>query len=194
MERSTEPDGARAVRIRAYLGRVQDVRRTFRAPAGADLAAFLKRAALAALPKTEGWHLLVVSVERTSEAEPVAPVLDRLAQRHMVGRDRAAARRAEPQPILPSRPVTTDNSRCASPRSRRSFCRNRLILAARTWGGGAWMLDNPTRTAVLLAERDRHVPRAVSPRTPSCWSAASAPRCGTWTASAFSISSAASAC
>ena len=91
MERSTEPDGARAVRIRAYLGRVQDVRRTFRAPAGADLAAFLKRAALAALPKTEGWHLLVVSVERTSEAEPVAPVLDRLARRHMVGRDRAAA-------------------------------------------------------------------------------------------------------
>jgi hypothetical protein len=91
MERSTEPDGARAVRIRAYLGRVQDVRRTFRAPAGTDLAAFLKRAALAALPKTEGWHLLVVSVERTSEAEPVAPVLDPLAQRHMVGRDRAAA-------------------------------------------------------------------------------------------------------
>jgi hypothetical protein len=91
MERSTGPDGARAVRIRAYLGRVQDVRRTFRAPAGADLAAFMKRAALAALPKSEGWHLLVVSVERTSEAEPVAPMLDRLARRHMVGRDRAAA-------------------------------------------------------------------------------------------------------
>ncbi len=32
-----------------------------------------------------------ISVERTSEAEPVAPVLDRLAQRRIVGRDRAAA-------------------------------------------------------------------------------------------------------
>ncbi len=86
MERSTEPDRARAVRVRAYLGgRVRDVRWTFRAPTGADLAAFLKRAALAALPKTEGWHLLVVSVERTSEAEPVAAVLDRLARRHMGG-------------------------------------------------------------------------------------------------------------
>ena len=34
---------------------------------------------------------LVVSVERTSEAEPVAAVPDRLARRHMLGRDRAAA-------------------------------------------------------------------------------------------------------
>ena len=82
---ANERDGARAVRIRAYLGRVHDVRRTFRAPAGADLAAFMKRCALAALPKTEGWHLLVVSVERTSEAEPVSAVLDRLARRHMGG-------------------------------------------------------------------------------------------------------------
>ena len=86
MESSTEGDGARAFRVRAYLGgRVRDVRRTFRAPAGADPAAFLKRAALAALPKSEGWHLLVVSVERTGEAEPVAAVLDRLARRHMGG-------------------------------------------------------------------------------------------------------------
>ncbi len=92
MERSTEPDRARAVRVRAYLGgRVRDVRWTFRAPTGADLAAFLKRAALAALPKTEGWHLLVVSVERTSEAEPVAAVLDRLARRHMGGSGYGAA-------------------------------------------------------------------------------------------------------
>ncbi len=92
MESSTERDGARAFRVRAYLGgRVRDVRRTFRAPAGADPAAFLKRAALAALPKSEGWHLLVVSVERTGEAEPVAAAFDRLARRHMVGRDRAAA-------------------------------------------------------------------------------------------------------
>ena len=88
---ASERDGARAVRVRAYLGRVHDVRRTFRAPAGADLAAFMKRAALAALPKAEGWRLLVVSVERTNEAEAVAVVLDRLARRHMLGRDRAAA-------------------------------------------------------------------------------------------------------
>ena len=51
MERDTEPDRARAIRIRAYLGRVHDVRRTFRAPAGADFAGFMRRAALAALPK-----------------------------------------------------------------------------------------------------------------------------------------------
>ena len=88
---ANERDGARAVRIRAYLGRVHDVRRTFRAPAGADLAAFMKRAALAALPKAEGWRLLVVSVGRTNEAEAVAAILDRLARRHMLGRDRAAA-------------------------------------------------------------------------------------------------------
>jgi hypothetical protein len=92
MERDTEPDGARVVRVRAYLGgRVRDVRRTFRAPAGADLAAFLKRAALAALPKSEGWRLVVFFVERTGEAEPVAAVLDRLARCHMLGRDRAVA-------------------------------------------------------------------------------------------------------
>ena len=88
---ANETDGARAVRIRAYLGRVHDVRRTFRAPAGADLAAFMKRAALAALPKAEGWRLVVFSVERTSEAEPVALFLDRLARRHMGGADFAAA-------------------------------------------------------------------------------------------------------
>ena len=33
----------------------------------------------------------MVSVERTGEAEPVAAALDRLAHRHMVGLDRAAA-------------------------------------------------------------------------------------------------------
>ncbi len=32
-----------------------------------------------------------ISVERTSEVEPVAPVLDLLARRHMVRLDRAAA-------------------------------------------------------------------------------------------------------
>jgi hypothetical protein len=51
----------------------------------------MKRAALAGLPKAEGWRLLVVSVGRTNEAEAVAAILDRLARRHMLGRDRAAA-------------------------------------------------------------------------------------------------------
>ena len=94
MERSSNPGHARAFRVRAYLGgRVRDVRRAFRAPADADLAALLKRAALAAVPKAEGWRLFVASVERTSEDEPVAAVLDRLARRHTVegGRDFAAA-------------------------------------------------------------------------------------------------------
>ena len=91
MERGTEPDRVRAVRIRAYLGTVRDLKQTFRARAGADLAASMKRAALAALPTTEGWRLLVVSVERTSEAEAVAAVLDRLARRHMGAGDSAAA-------------------------------------------------------------------------------------------------------
>ncbi|MBL6454530.1 hypothetical protein JMJ55_04285 [Belnapia sp. T6] len=83
-------DGARTVRIRAYLGEVRDVGRTFRVTADADLAATMKRAALAALPKTEGWHLAVFSVERTSESERIAPFLDRLARRHMGERDFAA--------------------------------------------------------------------------------------------------------
>jgi hypothetical protein len=91
MNRDTEPDRARAVRIRTYLGRVRDVQRTFRVVADVDLAAAMKRAALAVLPKVEGWHLVVFSVERTSEAERVAPVLDRLARRHMGGGDFAAA-------------------------------------------------------------------------------------------------------
>ena len=91
MEKSTGPDDARTVRVRAYQGRVRDLRRTFRAPAGADLAAYMKRCALAALPKPEGWRLVVFSVERTDEAEAVAAVLDRLARRHMGGGDSAAA-------------------------------------------------------------------------------------------------------
>ena len=91
MERATEPDRARVVRIRAYLGRVHDVKRSFRVPADADLAVAMKRAALAAIPKAEGWRLVVFSVERTCGAEPVAAVLDRLARRHMGGGDFAAA-------------------------------------------------------------------------------------------------------
>ena len=92
METDANPDRARAVRIRASLGgRVHEVRRSFRVPADADLAAAMKRAALAALPRAEGWRLVVLSVERTNDAERVAPVLDRLARRHMGGGDFAAA-------------------------------------------------------------------------------------------------------
>jgi hypothetical protein len=92
MKMDTKPDRARAVRIRAYLGgRVRDVQRTFRVSADADLAAAMKRAALAAIPKAEGWHLVVFSVERTGEAEQVTPVLDRLARRHMGGDGFAAS-------------------------------------------------------------------------------------------------------
>lgn len=91
MERGTDPNRARAVRVRAYQGTALDVKRTFRVPADADLAAFLKRAALAALPKAEGWRNVVFSVERTGEDEVVAAFLNRLARRHMLGRDGAAA-------------------------------------------------------------------------------------------------------
>ena len=62
MESGNERGGARAVRIRAYLGRVHDVKRTFRLAADADLAASMKRAAFAVLPKSEGWRLVVFSV------------------------------------------------------------------------------------------------------------------------------------
>jgi hypothetical protein len=56
------------------------------------MAEFLKRAALAALPKPEGWHLLVVSMERTRANEAIAPMLDGLARRLMGdGADFAAA-------------------------------------------------------------------------------------------------------
>ena len=91
MNRTTEPNRARAVRIRAYLGEPHDLKRTFRMAADADLGAFMKRAALAVLPKDEGWLLVVFSVERTSEDEQVAPFLDRLARRHMHEQDFAAA-------------------------------------------------------------------------------------------------------
>ena len=91
MNSSIEPNRARAVRIRAYLGEPRDLKRTFRMAADADLGAFMKRAALAVLPKDEGWLLVVFSVERTSEDEQVAPFLDRLARRHMHEQDFAAA-------------------------------------------------------------------------------------------------------
>jgi hypothetical protein len=42
------------------------VKRSFRVPADADLAAAMKRAALAAIPKAEGWRLVVFSVGSVS--------------------------------------------------------------------------------------------------------------------------------
>lgn len=90
MQSGAGVDCGRAFRVRAYLGGVRDVGQTFRAPAN-DVAATMKRAALAALPKGNGWHLLVFSLERTSEAEALVPFLDRLARRHIGAPDFAAA-------------------------------------------------------------------------------------------------------
>jgi hypothetical protein len=86
METGTGPDGARTVRVRAYRdGGARDLGRAYRARADADIAALLKRAALAALPKAEGWHVVVVSAERSRAGEPVAAALDRLARRLTTG-------------------------------------------------------------------------------------------------------------
>jgi hypothetical protein len=53
--------------------------------------AALKRAALAAVPKVEGWTLHVFTLERTTERERVAALLYRLARTEMGGPDFAAA-------------------------------------------------------------------------------------------------------
>ncbi|MDI3307684.1 MAG: hypothetical protein QJR07_11345 [Acetobacteraceae bacterium] len=82
---------SRSVRVRSYREGVHDVSRTFRLTADADVPAALKRAALAAVPKIEGWTLRVFTVERTAAGERVAVVLDRLARREMGGPDFAAA-------------------------------------------------------------------------------------------------------
>ncbi len=87
----SDPAPSRLFRVRSYRGEVRDVARTFRLAAGADLRMALKRAALAALPKPEGWTLRVFTVERTAEGERIAALLDRLARREMGGRDFAAA-------------------------------------------------------------------------------------------------------
>jgi hypothetical protein len=88
-------DAARTVRIRVHRGRsTYDAQAACRVPDSADITAFLKRGAIAALPRAEGWHLLLVSAERTREGEAVAPVLDRLARRFAASggaRDCAAA-------------------------------------------------------------------------------------------------------
>ncbi|MBX6743076.1 MAG: hypothetical protein IRY87_13635 [Acetobacteraceae bacterium] len=82
---------SRSVRVRSYREGVHDVSRTFRLTADADVPAVLKRAALAAVPKIEGWTLRVFTVERTAAGERVAAVLDHLARREMGGPDFAAA-------------------------------------------------------------------------------------------------------
>src|SRR5690348_1882746 len=82
---------SRSVRVRSYRESVRDASRTFRLSADADVRAALKRAALAAVPKVEGWTLRVLTVERTAAGEQVAAVLDRLARREMGGPDFAAA-------------------------------------------------------------------------------------------------------
>ena len=81
----------RLLRVRTYLDDVRDIGRTFRLAPQADLRAALKRAALAALPKPEGWTLRIFTVERTAEDERVAALLDRLARREMGGSGFAAA-------------------------------------------------------------------------------------------------------
>lgn len=99
-------DAARTVRIRVHRGRsTYDARAARRVPDGADVTAFLKRGALAALPRAEGWHLLLVSAERTREGEAVAPVLARLARRF------AASGGA--QDCAAALAVTADGSRAA---------------------------------------------------------------------------------
>lgn len=87
----TDTAMSRSVRVRTYRDRVQDASRTFRLSAGTDVRAALKRAALAAVPKAEGWTLHVLTVERTATGEHVAAVLDHLARREMGSPDFAAA-------------------------------------------------------------------------------------------------------
>lgn len=82
---------SRSVRVRSYRESIRDAKRTFRLSAGTDVRAAMKRAALAAVPKIEGWTLRVFTVERTDEGERVAAVLDRIARREMGGPDFAAA-------------------------------------------------------------------------------------------------------
>ncbi|MDO9714139.1 hypothetical protein [Paracraurococcus lichenis] len=86
-----EADPSRSVRVRSYRSGVRDAARTYRLAADADIRTALKRAALAAVPKAEGWVLRVFTVERTAAGEHVAAVLDRLARREMGSPGFAAA-------------------------------------------------------------------------------------------------------
>jgi len=82
---------SRSIRVRSYGKNIRDASRTFRLSADADLRATLKRAALAAVPKHEGWTLQVFTVERTAEGERVVTLLDTLARREVGSPDFAAA-------------------------------------------------------------------------------------------------------
>jgi hypothetical protein len=87
----TDAGSSRLLRVRSYREGIRDSGRTFRLAAGADIRAALKRAALAALPKPEGWTLRVLTVERTAAGERIAAVLDQLARHEMGGPNFAAA-------------------------------------------------------------------------------------------------------
>jgi hypothetical protein len=87
----TDAGPSRLLRVRSYREGVRDAGRAFRLAEGQDIRTALKRAALAALPKPEGWTLRVLTVERTAAGERIAAVLDQLARREMGGRDFAAA-------------------------------------------------------------------------------------------------------
>jgi len=82
---------SRSVRVRSYRNAVRDAGRTFRLAPSVDMRAALKRAALAAVPKVEGWTLRVFTLERTKEGERVTALLDGLARAAMGGSDFAAA-------------------------------------------------------------------------------------------------------
>ena len=66
-------------------------RPTFRLAPDVDVRAALKRAALTAVPKVEGWTLCVFTVKRTMEGERVTAVLDCLARAGIGRRAFAAA-------------------------------------------------------------------------------------------------------
>ncbi|WP_419899164.1 hypothetical protein [Roseomonas sp. USHLN139] len=81
----TDTDPARCFRVRAYAADIRDIGRPFRLAPGAELRAALRRAALAAIPKREGWTTQVFTLERTSPEEKLAALLDRLARRELGG-------------------------------------------------------------------------------------------------------------
>lgn len=82
---------SRSMRVRSYRESVRDVSQTFRLSADADIRSALKRAALAAVPKREGWTLRVFTVQRTAADEDVAATLDHVARLGLGSPDFAAA-------------------------------------------------------------------------------------------------------
>jgi hypothetical protein len=70
---------SRSLRVRAYREAFRDAGQTFCLAPGVDLRAAMKRAALAAVPKGEGWTLRLFTLERTTAGERIATVLDGLA-------------------------------------------------------------------------------------------------------------------